>query len=108
MKKEDIIDWQDLAPLDFHLFSLIKEGLKGKHYPSDKEVKTAVKKWLKVQDYMVSFKIRTLPLRETVTMLKRRNVIHIGSVSFWCMIHVPVSVIIYVFKKKALLFDSRL
>ena len=36
----------DLASAD-HLFSSMKEGLKGKHYVSDEEVKTAVMKWLK-------------------------------------------------------------
>ena len=32
--------------------------------------------------------------------------IHGGPVSFLCMIHIPVSVIIPVLKKNALLFDS--
>ena len=36
-----------LAPSDYHLFGLMKEGLRGKHYVSDEEVKTAVMKWLK-------------------------------------------------------------
>ena len=31
----------------YHLYSLMKEGLKGKHCASDEEVKTAVMKWLK-------------------------------------------------------------
>ena len=39
----------DLAPSDYHLFSPIKEGLRGKHYASDEEVKTAVTMWLKKQ-----------------------------------------------------------
>ena len=39
-------------------------------------------------------------------MLKSRDVIHRGLASFLCMIHVTVSVIIPVLKKKALLFDS--
>ena len=39
----------DLAPSDYHLFGPMKEGLRGKHYPSDEEVKSAVKKWLKEQ-----------------------------------------------------------
>ena len=38
----------DLAPSDYHLFSPIK-GLRSKHYASEKEVKTAVLKWLKEQ-----------------------------------------------------------
>ena len=37
----------DLAPSDYHLFGPTKEGLRGKHYSSDEEVKTGVKKWLK-------------------------------------------------------------
>ena len=57
------------------------------------------------QWYMLSFEGGTLLLREMVTMLKSRDVIHRGPTSFWCMIHVPVSVIIPVLKKKALLFD---
>ena len=40
---------QDLAPSNYHLFSPMKEGLRGKHYTYDKEVKTAVMKWLKEQ-----------------------------------------------------------
>ena len=39
----------DFAPSDYHLFSPIKEGLRGKHYTIDEEVKTAVMKWLKEQ-----------------------------------------------------------
>ena len=49
MLKEDIIDFQDLAPLDYHLFGSMKEGLRSKHYASDGEVKTAVMKWFKEQ-----------------------------------------------------------
>ena len=40
------------------------------------------------QGYMLSFKGGTLLLREMVTMLRSRNVIHRGPVSFWCMIHI--------------------
>ena len=43
---------------------------------------------------MFSFKGGTLLLKETVTMLKSRDVIHRGLASFLCMIHVSVSVII--------------
>ena len=39
-----------------------------------------------------------------MTMLRSRDVIHGGLASFLCIIHVPVSVIIPVLKKKALLF----
>ena len=45
--KEDIVDLQDLAPLYYHRFGLMREGLRGKYYPSDAEVKTVVMKWLK-------------------------------------------------------------
>ena len=45
----DIIDWQDLAPSDNDLFAPLKEGLRGKHYVSDKKVKTVMMKWLKEQ-----------------------------------------------------------
>ena len=114
MQKEDAIDWRDLAPSNYHLFDPMKKGLRGKHYASDKEVKTAVMKWFKEQSiefyearrFMLSFENETLLLRETVTMLRSRDVIHWGPASFWCMIHVPVSVIIPVLKKKALLFYS--
>ena len=41
---------EDLAPSDNHLFDPpMKEGFRGKHYASDEEVKTAVKKWLEEQ-----------------------------------------------------------
>ena len=39
----------DLASLDYHLFDTTKEGLRDKHYTSDKEGKTAVMKWLNEQ-----------------------------------------------------------
>ena len=35
----------DLAPSDYHLFGSMKEGLRGKHYASDMEVKTAGTNW---------------------------------------------------------------
>ena len=38
-----------LAPSGYHFFGRIKEGLRGKHYASDEEVKTAVMKWLEEQ-----------------------------------------------------------
>ena len=49
MQKKGIINWQDLVPSDFRFFGSIKETLRGKLYASDKEVKTAVIKWLKEQ-----------------------------------------------------------
>ena len=54
------------------------------------------------QRYMLSFEGRTLLVRETLTMLISRDVIHRGSASFLCMIHVLVSVIIPVLKKKSI------
>ena len=56
------------------------------------------------QGYMLSFEGKTLLLRETVTMLRRGDVIHRGPASFWCIIHVLL--IILAIKKKVLLFDS--
>ena len=57
------------------------------------------------QGYMLSFENGTLLVREMVTMLRSRDVILSGPASFWCMIHVPVLVIIPVQKKKAVIFD---
>ena len=67
---------RDLAPSNYHLFGPIKEGLKGKNCVSDEEVKTALK------NGRMNFEGRSLPLRETVTMLRSRNVIHRGPASF--------------------------
>ena len=39
----------DLAPLDFYLFGPLKKSLRGQHFSSDEEVKTAVRQWLKTQ-----------------------------------------------------------
>ena len=39
----------DLVSLDYHIFSLMKESLRGKYYASDEEVKTPVMKWIKEQ-----------------------------------------------------------
>ena len=55
---------------------------------------------------MLALKGRILLLREMVTMLRSRDMIHREPASFRCMIQVSVSVIISVLKKKALLFDS--
>ena len=49
MQKENIIDWQVLVPSDYYLFGSMKEGLRGKHYDSDKKMKTTVMKWLQEQ-----------------------------------------------------------
>ena len=57
---------------------------------------------------MLSFEGGKLLLRETVTMLRSRDVIQRDPATFWRMIHIPMSVIISVLKKKALLFDSHL
>ena len=55
------------------------------------------------QGYMLSFNGRTLLLREMVTMLRSRDVIYKEPAPFWCMIYVPVLVIIPMPKKKAFL-----
>ena len=39
----------DLASSDFQLFGTLKESLRRQHLSSDKEMKTAVRKWLKTQ-----------------------------------------------------------
>ena len=36
-------------PSDYHLFGPTKKGLRGKHYTSNEEVKTAAMNWLKEQ-----------------------------------------------------------
>ena len=41
--------WPDLAPSDFHLFGTLKKSLRGQHFSSDEEVKTAVRKWFKTK-----------------------------------------------------------
>ena len=53
----------------------MKEGLRGKHYSNDEEVKYVVRRWLKEQSIefyragiMLSFEGGTLLLRETMTM----------------------------------------
>ena len=43
----------DLDPSDFHLFRPLKESLRGRRFSSDKEVKTAVRKWL--ETHLVEF-----------------------------------------------------
>ena len=68
---EDIINWKDLVPLDYHLFSLMKEGLRGKHYASDEVAQRTVNNILR-ERYCLSFKGGTLLLREMVTMLRIR------------------------------------
>ena len=57
---------------------------------------------------MLSFKGETLNvslLSETDPLLRRRDVIHRGPALFPYMIHVSLSVIIPLLKKKALIFD---
>ena len=39
----------DLVPSDFNLLWPFKQSLRGRHFSSDEEVKTAVRKWLKTQ-----------------------------------------------------------
>ena len=39
----------ELTLSDFHLFGPLKESLRGWHFSSDEEVKTAVRKWLKTK-----------------------------------------------------------
>ena len=88
------------------LFGPRKNGLRGKHYASDEEVKKKRSREFARQGYMLSFEVGTLILKSTVTMLKSRDVIHHrGLVSFWCTIHVLLSVIIPILKKKVLRFD---
>ena len=58
------------------------------------------------QGYMFLFEGGTLLLREKVTMLKSSDMIRREPPSFSYMIHVPLSVIVPVLKKKMLLFDS--
>ena len=83
----------------------MKKVLRGRHYVSDEEVALkTVKRILRGRDTRSHSKVELF--RETETMLRIKDVIHIGQVSFWCMIDDPVSVIIPVLKKKALLFDS--
>ena len=45
--KVNIIHWKDLAPSKNFVFGPMKEGLRGKHYASDHEVKTTMMKWFK-------------------------------------------------------------
>ena len=99
----------------YHLLSPMKKVLRGKYYANHDKWKL---QWWSVsknskqnftrQGYMLLFKSGTLLLREMVTMLRSRDVIHRGSVSFWCMIYIPVLIIIPLLKKKALLFNSPL
>ena len=43
----------DLLPSDYHLFGPKKDCLRGKHYASDKEMKSAVMRLLKEQSTMI-------------------------------------------------------
>ena len=66
------------------------EVLRDNRYTSDDKVKTAAVEWLKEKcqnfkkkGYMFSFEGGTLLLKDMVTMLRSRDVIHQGQVSFW-------------------------
>jgi histone-lysine N-methyltransferase SETMAR len=43
----------DLAPSDLHLFPKLKEHLRGQHFGSDEEVKSAVRKFFREQNSRV-------------------------------------------------------
>ena len=47
-KRKSLIE-KHLALSDYHGFGPLREGLRGKHYACDGEVKTSVMKWLKEQ-----------------------------------------------------------
>ena len=86
-----------------NLFGPMKEGLKGKHNASDKKEKTSEMKWLK-EVSKEFYEVKHCLLREMVTMLRSRDMIHWGPASFWFIILVPMSVITPALKKKALFF----
>ena len=74
----------DLSPSDYHLFSLLKEALRGSRFTLDREVKETVHAWLTAQPKtFFSESIRKLvqqwpsALKSKGTMLKND-----GSVSF--------------------------
>jgi hypothetical protein len=41
----------DFAPSDFHMFSPVKEALRGRRFSSNEEGTDAVQNWLKTQPY---------------------------------------------------------
>ena len=88
------------------------EGLKGKLYASDEEGKSAVSK-KSLKEHSTKFHVARIHvlIRKGDIVIERngdefesKDMIHRGPASFWHMIHDPVSVIIPVLKKKALLF----
>ena len=50
----------DLAPSDYHIFSPLKEALRGRRFASDEEVKEAVHTWLREQPKNFSAGIQKL------------------------------------------------
>jgi hypothetical protein len=46
----------DLAPSDFHLFTPIKDGLRGQHFPSNHTVIWVVKQWAGADFYECGMK----------------------------------------------------
>ena len=81
MKKRDIIEWQDLAHSDNHLFGPMIEGLRGKYHDNVDEVKTTEMKWIK-EHSTEFYEGGALLLRETMTMLSRKDGIHRRPASF--------------------------
>ncbi|GFS19638.1 histone-lysine N-methyltransferase SETMAR [Elysia marginata] len=72
----------DLTPSDYHLFGHMKQGLRGKHYQNDEEVKNAVKTWMKEQPIQLYearmhalVKRWNVALGKAVTMLRNRNLV---------------------------------
>ena len=61
----------DLAPSDYHLFSPLKEALRGRGFTSDQEVKEAVHAWLAAQLKTFSEGIRKLVQRLTKCVEKQ-------------------------------------
>ena len=66
----------NLAPSDYHLFSPMKEGLRGRYYVSDEEVKTTQKKWLKEQP-IEFFEAGIHPLIRRWNIVSKRNGNHV-------------------------------
>ena len=101
----------DLAPSDYHLFGPMKERQtvckwQGSKNCRDEVVQRTVKRILRGRDTCSHSKVWDYYWEKQwlcceVRMRATENQLH-----FCCMIHVPVSVIIPVLKKNALLFDS--
>ena len=45
----------DLASSDFHLFGLLKDALRGRHFASDRQAKEAMRVWLIIQPKTLFF-----------------------------------------------------